>query len=98
MTFELPKQRSLFEFNNKFDGETFEEKRDSLRLNAQLRRVRDLMLDGEWRTLAEIGGRLGIPEASASARLRDLRKERFGNYDVERRNLGGGSWVYRVKA
>jgi predicted ArsR family transcriptional regulator len=48
------------------------------------------MVDGKWRTLREIADALTIPEASASARLRDLRKERFGNYQVERQRRGEG--------
>lgn len=81
----------------KFDGSTFEMKRDGARLNAQLKRVRDLMLDGIWRTLEEISIATGYPEASISARLRDLRKEKFGGYQVNRRNMGKGTWVYQVR-
>lgn len=82
-----------------FDGVTFDAHADGPRLNRQLSAVRDLMRDGEWRTLAEIACALGIPEASASARLRDLRKPRFGSNDVQRRRRGvvtAGCWEYRV--
>ena len=71
-----------------FDGETYESALDKLRLGKQLLSVRLLMYDGVWRTLREIANELGIPEASASARLRDLRKERFGSHRVERRRRG----------
>ena len=81
-----------------FDGETYDADRDHDRLGRQLRDVRDLMSDGEWRTLMDIEYRLGYPEASISARLRDLRKPRFGGYTVERRYAGGGLWKYRLTA
>lgn len=79
-----------------FDGATFNRSRDGERLAKQYERVRDLMLDGNERTLATIASMLGLPEASVSARLRDLRKPRFGGYNVISRNAGGGRWVYRV--
>lgn len=78
------------------DGSTFDLERDGKRLERQHDRVRDLMLDGYWRTLSEIARHTGAPEASVSARLRDLRKPRFGGYVVERKNLGGGTWKYRL--
>lgn len=73
-----------------FDGETYEEALDLERLGDQLQAVRRVMLDGRWRTLAELGVAAGCPEASASARLRDLRKKRFGGHAVERRRRGEG--------
>ena len=54
------------------------------------------MADGQWRTLKEIAAATGAPEASVSARLRDLRNERFGGYAVEREYIGDGLWRYRV--
>jgi hypothetical protein len=61
-----------------FSGETFDPDRDGERLGRQLRAVFGLMRDGQWRTLAEINehlrSQLNAPEASASARLRDIRK------------------------
>jgi len=84
---------------NTFDGQTYEPEHDEDRLGKQLERVRQLVLDGEWRTLDEIGAHSGAPPASVSARLRDLRKERFGQYNVERRRRGApkdGLWEYRI--
>ena len=66
---------------------------DKQRLGRQLLRVRDLMQDGRWRTLAEIEAATGAPQASASARLRDLRRLRL---NVERRRISEGLWEYRV--
>lgn len=81
----------------RFDGETIDEERDSERLSRLLDRVRTLMLDGKYRTLRQIADATGGSEASVSARLRDLRKARFGGYTVERRNIEGGLFEYQVK-
>lgn len=67
------------------DGETYEAEFDYDRLNAQAARVYDAIKDGEWYTLSEIEFKSGDPQASISARLRDLRKPEFGGLDVERR-------------
>lgn len=82
-----------------FDGKTYEHEKDHGRLAAQLKRVRELMADEHWRTLAEISAAVGDPEASVSARLRDLRKGKWGAYTVERRRRGvdvRGLFEYRV--
>jgi len=71
-----------------FSGRTYDPEFDRDRLNAQLKRVYDLMHDGAWRTLSEIAAATGDPQASVSARLRDLRKDRFGGFMVERRSRG----------
>lgn len=86
----------------RFDGQTYDPALDRERLRLQLGRVFALMIDGEWRSLAEIETTTGAPQASISARLRDLRKPRFGSYLVERRrreNLNRGrcgTFEYRV--
>ncbi len=67
--------------------------RDKPRINAQMLRVSRLMLDGMWRSLEEIALATGDPQASVSARLRDMRKR---GHVVERKNLGGGLWHYRI--
>ncbi len=79
-----------------FDGETYDAVRDHDRLASQLTDVRDTMLDGVWRTLALIEAMTGHPQASVSARLRDLRKLKFGGYTVERRYVQAGLYEYRV--
>jgi hypothetical protein len=79
-----------------FDGETFRQDRDGARLFRQLEAVKGLMADGRWRSYTEIGEELGIPQASASARVRDLRKVKFGALTVERRYDGEGLWRFRV--
>jgi hypothetical protein len=77
------------------DGKTFSPERDTDRLNKQARLVFGVIADGEWHTLYEIHLRTGCPEASVSARLRDLRKARFGSHIIGRRYLHSGLWEYR---
>lgn len=72
----------------RFGGNTYVPEFDRERLGRQLGVVYDLMADGQWRTLAEIGAVVEEPEASVSARLRDLRKPDFGAFTVERRRRG----------
>lgn len=69
-----------------FDGAT--PGLDSARLAKQHERIRDLMRDGIWRTLAEIARVTGDHEASISAQLRHLRKPRFGAWLVHKRRRG----------
>jgi hypothetical protein len=77
-------------------GESFDRARDGKRLNAQAQAVFSYMQHGEWRTLADIAAATGHPEASVSARLRDLRRPQFGGYTVERRYIANGLWQYKV--
>lgn len=80
-----------------FDGETYDADKDRVRLTGLLGKVTQLMADGEWRTLHRITAAIGASsEASVSARLRDLRKPRFGGHTVERRRVIDGLWEYRV--
>lgn len=79
-----------------FDGQTFSMPRDGARLSKQWEAVRDYMQDGRWRTLREISEALGYPESSISARLRDLRKPRFGCHVVERDYVASGLHRYRL--
>jgi hypothetical protein len=81
-----------------YDGETYEPEHDRARLNAQTKRVWTVMQSGSWFSLREIAERTGDPEASVSARLRDLRKEKFGGHTVERIRAQdrSGLFFYRV--
>lgn len=79
-----------------FDGPTYEPEKDQERLSGQFARVKELMLDGAWRSLAEIAAVVEGSEAGVSARLRDLRKERFGGYTVNRRRVAGGLFQYQM--
>lgn len=70
---------------------------DRQRLSGLLAKVYDLMKDGRWRTLQVIRVMTGASEASASARLRDLRKAKFGSHTVNRRRTEiPGLFEYQV--
>jgi len=82
-----------------FAGSTYDPEEDESRLTSQLLSVWNLMKDQQWRTLDEIGTAISSPPASISARLRDLRKPKFGSYVVERRARGvrsAGLFEYRL--
>jgi hypothetical protein len=80
----------------RFDGITYDHARDSSRLGDQMAAVFDLMKDGQWRTLQMISVAVMAPESSVSARLRDLRKPRFGGYQVERKYVFKGCFAYQL--
>lgn len=87
-----------------FGGRTFVAELDARRLGAQLTRVLSVMSDARWRTLSELQADILAtmnkrdPEASLSARLRDIRKL-YGEEAMEsrRRTEDGidGLWEYR---
>jgi hypothetical protein len=80
-----------------FDGKTYDADRDFDRLGGQLGRVFTLMKDGRWRTLEQIQSAAGGSIAAISARLRDLRKPKYGSREVERRYLHNGLFEYRLR-
>lgn len=80
------------------DGATYSHARDGERLHLQHNRVLAAMRDGQEHTLAALSQITGDPEASVSARLRDLRKARFGSHNIERRYVERGLFVYRLVA
>lgn len=82
-----------------FGGATFSPEHDQQRLTSQLERVRLLMADGRWRTLAHIATEVHGSEAGVSARLRDLRKPDHGGYVIQRQRRGDpkrGIHIYRM--
>lgn len=79
-----------------FDGPTFSAALDGERLTTQFHRVEHALSDGRWWTLRDLQQAVGGSEAGISARLRDLRKQRFGGRTVERRRVSGGLWEYRL--
>jgi hypothetical protein len=82
-----------------FDGPEYKARYDRERLKDQQARIRWLMADGAWRTIREISAATGDPEASVSAQLRHLRKNRFGSFVVDREPCGDrrrGLFAYRV--
>lgn len=87
----VPAQAAL-----RFDGVTYDHTRDSARLGDQMAAVLSVMADGKWRTLSAIASETNAPEASISARLRDLRKERFGGHTVNREFVRRGLFQYQL--
>jgi hypothetical protein len=85
---ELPLFAHLTAEPIRFDGASYDAAADEARLTGQLQRVFECMKDGRWRTLGELHRIAGATEASVSARLRDLRKPRFGGHTVNRRARG----------
>lgn len=67
--------------------------------------VREVLSRGYWYTTYEIQGFLQIAghrllsESACSARVRDLRKSRYGKYNVvSRPRAGCTAWEYRIEA
>lgn len=82
-----------------FDGPCFDPEYDRERLSGQIRRVYEAMSSNDWMTLSELEDFTGDPQASISAQIRHLRKERFGGHVIEKRRRGEpkrGLWEYRL--
>lgn len=93
------KSENCLQLQLRFDGSNYDATLDHDRLKGQIRRVLDCMLSGTWRTLGEIEEITGDPQASISAQLRHLRKERFGAFILDKRRRGepeNGLWEYRI--
>lgn len=96
-----------------FDGKTYDPALDKDRLTKQLGRVFSVLKGGAWCTLEAIEQRIlwdygrMDSQAGISARIRDLRKPKFGGYTIEARRvvvpsmIGGvvatPQWEYRMK-
>lgn len=99
----MTQQRDLFSLpspapSRAFDGNTYSAKRDYERLTGCLLRVAEVMMDGRWHTLSELASEANASEASVSARLRDLRKPKYGKRDIERRHVRNGLHEYRLRS
>ena len=81
-------QQPEFDFDQRFNGPDFIPEFDQERLTGQIKTIHHLMIDEKWRTLSEIEHLTGYPQASISAQLRHLRKERFGRHTVDKRRRG----------
>jgi hypothetical protein len=87
----------------RFDGQTYDHQLDRKRLTSQLDAVLYLLGDGRWwsvpeltKSVARIVGK-SVSDSSTTARLRDLRKPKFGAHQIQsRRRAGGGSFEYRL--
>lgn len=86
--------------DERFDGSDYVPPLDHQRLRGQILRVWDALKGGQWLTLGELGEITGDPQASISAQLRHLRKERFGSHTILKRRRGeetSGLWEYRLE-
>ena len=79
-----------------FDGHTYHAPRDQARLSGQLYAVSMILADYQWHTLEELADKTGASVASVSARIRDLRKTRFGGRTIDRKYFSNGLWRYRL--
>jgi len=79
-----------------FSGITYSAPRDGARLRRQLGIVKSIMSDGQPHTLDELSKAAACSVASASARVRDLRKAKFGAYLIGRTYISHGLWTYRM--
>ena len=82
----------------RFSGTTYSQALDHDRLSTQYNRVFNVMCDGQWHTIPELTSLSGGTEPAVSARIRDMRKKRFGAHTVERERVPGqkGLWRYRL--
>jgi hypothetical protein len=82
-----------------FNGPSYDPALDHKRLAKQHEVIRDIMLDGRFRTLEEIELLTGYPQASISAQLRHLKKLRFGAHRLVKRRRGDrtrGLYEYQI--
>ena len=70
---------------------------DIIRLNHQQAHVWAVLKDERWHTLPELCSVTGYPAQSISARIRDLRKLKYGNHVIHRESLGKGLFRYRLE-
>ena len=82
-----------------FDGASYDPALDEDRLANALGRVYEALTNGGWWTLAQLAQVGRCSETGAAARVRDLRKYRFGSHVIERRRIGlpkSGLHAYRL--
>ena len=86
-------QDEMFNVVPDFDGHHYEPKKDRYRLSGQIEKIfkfiqkhsTDLFGMEKWMTVGEISVYTEFPEASISAQLRNLRKEKFGGHNIQGR-------------
>jgi hypothetical protein len=69
---------------------------EETRLGTQMAAVYKIMRDGQWHTPPEIMARVVGGTAAITARIRDLRKEKFGGFTIERDYIERGLYRYRM--
>ena len=81
---------------SKFNGSDYNPTLDDGRLGKQMDRVKYVTRSGIPMSLADIAKKTGDPEASVSAQLRHLRKEKHGAHKVDKIHIGHGIYLYEV--
>jgi hypothetical protein len=91
------------EFESRYDppafhGDSYAPEKHFARLSRQLDRVRMYLMANEWVTLKSTAEACGCSEPSASARIRDVRKEgkKNGLWSIERKEGEPGLFWYRL--
>ncbi len=77
-----------------FDGATYDPALDEVRLTGQMRDVFECLKHRAWVSVTEIAKRTGHPENSVSAQIRNLRKRRFGAWEIQRYRHKSGLFLY----
>lgn len=83
----------------KFHGESYDPEKHEKRLTRQLDRVRSyLMAHPSGVTLRDISDHCNCSEASASARVRDVRREgkECGLWRIDKKEIRDGLWIYAL--
>lgn len=78
-------------------GKTYNPKKDMDAISRQCRAVWAVVKDGEWYSLERIKELTGAPEASVSARIRDLSNKHGCTYEKKRDPNHRGLWWYRFE-
>lgn len=82
---------SLFDGLDDLEGDT-----KDLRLAGQLVRVYEAIRNHEWWSLRDLSEAVGGSATSMSARIRDLRKDRFGGFTIDKQMTDPGLYRYRL--
>jgi hypothetical protein len=68
-----------------------------MQYTGQMKRVFDVISNGDWVSLCQISSITGDEETSVSARLRDFRKKQYGNLEIEKMRVEGTrKYLYRL--
>ena len=67
-------------------------------MSTQMERVFNVLKVGGYFTLDEIADQTGDPQQAISARIRDLRKPKYGGHTIERKQFetSGKAWCYKM--
>jgi hypothetical protein len=82
--------------NTRFDSGIVLTEKEQNGLTDQLDNIFNVLSDGLWHTVAEVAGIFGYQHTSVDAQFRNLRKEKFGGWNVARKKIGGVSH-YRIE-